>query len=50
MNDIASERVGLMANPPHLGELLRESMALACGAAGCCRLMLMRCPLSGTRR
>ncbi len=26
MNDIASERVGSMLNPPHLGELLRESM------------------------
>ena len=26
MNDTASERVGPMANPPHLGELIRESM------------------------
>ena len=26
MNDIASDRVGPMLNPPHLGELLRESM------------------------
>ena len=26
MNDIGSERVGPMANPPHLGELIRESM------------------------
>ncbi|MDE2773269.1 MAG: HigA family addiction module antitoxin [Gemmatimonadota bacterium] len=26
MNDIASEQVGPMANPPHLGELIRESM------------------------
>lgn len=26
MNDIASERVGPMLNPPHLGELVRESM------------------------
>ena len=26
MNDIASERVGPMLNPPHLGELIRESM------------------------
>ena len=26
MNDIASERVGPMMNPPHLGELIRESM------------------------
>ena len=26
MNDIASERVGSMRNPPHLGELIRESM------------------------
>ncbi len=26
MNDIASERVGSMQNPPHLGELIRESM------------------------
>ena len=26
MNDIASDRVGAMLNPPHLGELIRESM------------------------
>ena len=26
MNDIASERVDPMLNPPHLGELIRESM------------------------
>ena len=26
MNDIASERVGPMLNPPHLGELICESM------------------------
>ena len=26
MNDIASDRVGPMLNPPHLGELIRESM------------------------
>ena len=26
MNDIASKRVGPMLNPPHLGELIRESM------------------------
>ena len=26
MNEIASERVGPMLNPPHLGELVRESM------------------------
>ena len=26
MNDIASDRVGLMQNPPHLGELIRENM------------------------
>ena len=26
MNDIANDRVGLMPNPPHLGELIRESM------------------------
>ena len=26
MNDIARDRVGPMLNPPHLGELLRESM------------------------
>ena len=26
MNDIASERAGPMRNPPHLGELIRESM------------------------
>ena len=26
MKDIASERVGPMLNPPHLGELIRESM------------------------
>ena len=26
MNDFANERVGPMKNPPHLGELIRESM------------------------
>ena len=26
MNDIASDRVGPMLNPPHLGELIRENM------------------------
>ena len=26
MHDIASDRVGPMVNPPHLGELIRESM------------------------
>lgn len=26
MNDITNERVGPMLNPPHLGELIRESM------------------------
>ncbi len=26
MNDVGSERVGAMANPPHLGELVRECM------------------------
>ncbi len=26
MNDIANDRVGPMSNPPHLGELVRESM------------------------
>ena len=26
MNDIASDRVGPMLNPPHLGQLVRESM------------------------
>ena len=26
MNDIASERVGPMRNPPHLGALIRDSM------------------------
>ena len=26
MNDVGGERVGAMANPPHLGELVRESM------------------------
>ena len=26
MNDIAIEQVGSMLNPPHLGELIRESM------------------------
>ncbi len=26
MNDIANEPVGPMLNPPHLGELIRESM------------------------
>ena len=27
MNDTANDRVGPMQNPPHLGELIRESMA-----------------------
>ena len=26
MNEMASDRVGPMLNPPHLGELIRESM------------------------
>ena len=26
MSDLASDRVGPMLNPPHLGELIRESM------------------------
>ena len=26
MNDIASDHVGAMPNPPHLGELIRDSM------------------------
>ena len=26
MNDIASDHAGLMLNPPHFGELIRESM------------------------
>ena len=26
MNEIANDRVGPMLNPPHLGELIRESM------------------------
>ena len=26
MNDVAIDRVGPMLNPPHLGELIRESM------------------------
>ena len=26
MNEIASDRVGPMLNPPHLGELIRENM------------------------
>ena len=26
MNDVAGERIGPMLNPPHLGELIRESM------------------------
>ena len=26
MSDIATDRVGPMVNPPHLGELIRESM------------------------
>ena len=26
MNDTACDRIGPMANPPHLGELIRESM------------------------
>ncbi len=49
MNDIASERVGPMQNPPHLGELIRESMDEAgwsvTGTAsrlGCQRVTLSR--------
>ena len=26
MNDIANDRAGPMSNPPHLGELIRETM------------------------
>ena len=26
MNDVAEDRVGPMSNPPHIGELIRESM------------------------
>ena len=26
MNDVTNDRVGSMQNPPHLGELIRESM------------------------
>ena len=28
MNESSSERVGPMLNPPHLGELIRESMTM----------------------
>ena len=30
MNHVANDRVGPMLNPPHLGELIRESMDDAC--------------------
>ena len=26
MNDVAEDQVGQMINPPHIGELIRESM------------------------
>ncbi len=49
MNDIAGQRVGPMLNPPHLGELIRESMDEAgwtvIGTAarlGCDRVSLSR--------
>ena len=49
MNDIAGERVGPMLNPPHLGELIRESMEVVgwnvtetAGRLGCERGTLSR--------
>ena len=49
MNDVAGERVGPMLNPPHVGELIRESMEEAgwnvTGTAarlGCERVTLSR--------
>jgi len=49
MNDIAGERVGPMLNPPHLGELIRESMDEAgwnvtetAARLGCNRVSLSR--------
>ena len=49
MNDTASDRVGPMANPPHLGELIRESMDEAgwnvtetAARLGCQRVTLSR--------
>ena len=30
MNDIPNDHVGPMPNPPHLGELIRESMDVVC--------------------
>ena len=49
MNDIASDRVGPMRTPPHLGELIRESMDdVGCNVTetaaclGCERGMLSR--------
>ena len=49
MNDIAGDRVGPMLNPPHVGELIRESMEEAgwnvTGTAarlGCERVTLSR--------
>ena len=49
MNDTASDRVGPMVNPPHLGELIRESMDEAgwnvtetASRLGCQRVTLSR--------
>ena len=49
MNDTASDRVGPMASPPHLGELIRESMDEAgwnvtktAARLGCQRVTLSR--------
>ena len=49
MTDIAGERVGPMLNPPHLGELIRESMdeegwnvTVTAGRLGCERGTLSR--------
>ena len=49
MNDIASDRAGSIQNPPHLGELIRESMddvgwnvTVTAGRLGCARGTLSR--------
>ena len=60
MNNIANDRVGPMLNPPHLGELIRESMddvgwnvtemaeRLGCERGTLSRLLLRAARLSGS--
>ncbi len=51
MNDIASERGGPMLNPPHLGELIRESIGEAGGnVTGTAARLRARDPLAPDER